>query len=55
MTIDWSGPRYEVAAIIAFGVVAIKLSWPYVARGIYRAGFWVGRLTRDIAARKKPS
>lgn len=47
---DWDGPRYQVASVTAFGVVALKLSWPYIVRGWYLLGFRLGRLARKVAA-----
>lgn len=50
---DWDGVRYQVAAVTAFGVVALKLSWPYIAKAWYKLGFAAGRLARQVAARQK--
>lgn len=50
---DWDGPRYQVAAITAFGVVALKMLWPLAAKAWYKLGFAAGRLARKIAASQK--
>lgn len=52
---DWDGPRYQVAAITAAGVVLLKLSWPLVARAWYKLGYLLGVLARHVATRKQPA
>lgn len=51
---DWDGTRYVVAAVVAFGVVAVRLAWPVAMKVLHFLLFRLGRLARDAASRQKP-